>query len=45
MKPFAIGIDIGGTHLRLGAVTPEGQVEHFEKSPAKTFGRGMDRPT
>ena len=40
MKPFAIGIDIGGTHLRLGAVTPEGQVEHFEKKSSQNLREG-----
>ena len=31
MKDFIIGIDIGGTHLRIGAVDRAGQVSFFEK--------------
>ena len=31
MKDFIIGIDIGGTHLRIGAVDRAGSVHHFEK--------------
>ena len=27
----AIGIDIGGTNFRIGAVSRDGSVEHFEK--------------
>lgn len=28
-KPFVLGIDIGGTHIRLGAVTRDGELRQF----------------
>lgn len=35
MKDIIIGIDIGGTHLRIGAVNPAGQVSCFEKRESR----------
>ncbi|MBC8570707.1 allose kinase [Zongyangia hominis] len=40
MKPLTIGIDIGGTHLRMGAVTPEGEVLHFERTSSQRLREG-----
>ena len=31
MMGQVIGIDIGGTNLRLGCVSADGQLEHFER--------------
>ena len=36
MKDVIIGIDIGGTHLRIGAVNRAGQVSFFEKRESRT---------
>ncbi len=30
MSPWALGMDIGGTHVRIGLVSPEGRLEHFK---------------
>lgn len=35
MKDVIIGIDIGGTHLRIGAVDRAGHVVHFEKHESR----------
>ena len=35
MKDVIIGIDIGGTHLRIGAVDRAGQVVYFEKRESR----------
>ena len=35
MKDCIIGIDIGGTHLRIGAVDRVGNVHHFEKRESR----------
>ena len=35
MKDVIIGIDIGGTHLRIGAVDRAGQVSFFEKRESR----------
>ncbi|MEZ4508178.1 MAG: hypothetical protein R2912_00110 [Eubacteriales bacterium] len=35
MKDVIIGIDIGGTHLRIGAVDRSGQTIHFEKHESR----------
>jgi allose kinase len=35
MKDVIIGIDIGGTHLRIGAVDTSGAVSCFEKRPSR----------
>ena len=35
MKDFIIGIDIGGTHLRIGAVDRKGVVHFFEKRESR----------
>lgn len=40
MKPLTIGVDIGGTHLRIGAVTPEGEVLHFERKLSESLRTG-----
>jgi glucokinase len=32
---FAIGLDLGGTDLKAGLVTPAGQVEHFLRRPSR----------
>lgn len=32
---FVIGLDIGGTHMRIGAVTPLGSLHHFFKKKTK----------
>ena len=32
---YSVGIDIGGTHFRIGAVRPDGQVAHFRKLPSR----------
>ena len=40
MEKLTIGIDIGGTNFRIGAVTPGGQVLHFEKMSSRIFDRG-----
>ncbi len=34
-KRYSVGIDIGGTHFRIGAVSPEGEVFHFRKLPSR----------
>ena len=34
-KRYSVGIDIGGTHFRIGAVSPEGEVVHFRKLPSR----------
>lgn len=38
MKDVTIGIDIGGTHFRIGTVAPDGQVTSFEKISSGKFG-------
>lgn len=35
-----IGIDIGGTHFRIGCVSPEGEVSRFRKIPVRDVFRG-----
>lgn len=35
MRDVIIGIDIGGTHLRIGAVDHSGKVAHFEKRQSR----------
>ena len=35
MKDVIIGIDIGGTHLRIGSVNRAGHVTHFEKHESR----------
>ena len=40
MEKLTIGIDIGGTNFRIGAVTPGGQVLYFEKMSSRIFDRG-----
>lgn len=45
MKDLIIGIDIGGTHVRIGAVNMDGRVEHLEKSKSRILcegGRSID---
>lgn len=37
MKPFAIGIDIGGTNFRIGTVDADGRTRHFEKNSSRIF--------
>lgn len=45
MKDRIIGIDIGGTHLRIGAVDPAGNVSHFEKRNSREVcGEGGSAP-
>lgn len=31
LKTYAVGVDMGGTHIRIGAVTQDGQLHSFEK--------------
>lgn len=37
MKPYSIGIDIGGTNFRIGTVDANGKTEHFEKNSSRIF--------
>lgn len=39
-KQFAIGIDLGGTNFRIGAVTSHGEIRHFQKSSSRIFENG-----
>ena len=40
MSEFVIGIDIGGTNFRIGAVRKDGTVEHLEKVSSKVLSEG-----
>ncbi|MBO1005116.1 allose kinase [Pseudogracilibacillus auburnensis] len=35
LKTYAVGVDMGGTHIRIGAVTCEGTLHFFEKRKTK----------
>lgn len=37
---YTIGIDIGGTNFRIGTISQEGTVEHFEKISSRIFDNG-----
>lgn len=37
---YTIGIDIGGTNFRIGSVSQNGEVEHFEKISSRIFDNG-----
>ena len=41
MKDVTIGIDIGGTHFRIGTVAVDGSLSGFEKISSGKFG-GVD---
>lgn len=41
MGNLTLGIDIGGTNFRLGAVDEEGNISHFEKIQAEFLMRAM----
>ena len=40
MGNLTLGIDIGGTNFRLGAVDEEGNISHFEKNSSRVFDAG-----
>ena len=40
MGNLTLGIDIGGTNFRLGAVDEEGNISHFEKNSSRVFDTG-----
>ena len=40
MGNLTLGIDIGGTNFRLGAVDEEGNISHFEKNSSRVFDEG-----
>ena len=40
MMGQVIGIDIGGTNLRLGCVSADGQLEHFERKIERPNAKG-----
>ena len=40
MTDYIIGVDIGGTHVRIGAVNADGQVEHLEKVKNRVLCEG-----
>ena len=40
MKDVTIGIDIGGTHFRIGTVAVDGSLSGFEKISSGKFGGG-----
>ncbi len=40
MEKLTLGIDIGGTNFRLGAVDENGNISHFEKNSSKIFDGG-----
>ncbi len=42
MRSCILGLDIGGTNIRIGAVDPEGKVSCFEKVPRKSVLDGVD---
>lgn len=42
MRKNIIGIDIGGTHFRIGAVTGNGRVEDFRKLPTRRVMTSAD---
>jgi allose kinase len=39
---YLIGIDIGGTHIRIGSMLNNGEVEHFKKVSSKTILTGKN---
>ena len=40
MGNLTLGIDIGGTNFRLGAVDENGNISHFEKNSSRIFDKG-----
>ena len=38
MKEYIVGIDFGGTHLRIGAVDRAGNTHYFEKHASGEVG-------
>jgi len=41
MKKYVIGIDIGGTNLRMGMVTQDGELSHFIKKSSSVLSTGQ----
>jgi len=41
-KPYVVGVDIGGTHLRIGGVTLEGECFSAEVMPSRALVEGGD---
>ena len=39
MADFVLGIDIGGTNLKFGLVTPNGEISHKNSFPTKDFSQ------
>ena len=42
MNKYIIGVDIGGTHLRIGAVDVEHRISHFQKVPTTSVFSAND---
>lgn len=40
VKDYVIGIDIGGTNFRIGLVSAEGELEHFQKKSSSILSEG-----
>ena len=40
MGNLTLGIDIGGTNFRIGAVDAEGNISYFEKNSSRIFDEG-----
>ena len=43
MKKYYIGIDIGGTNLRIGVIDENYQVVEFNKLPTSTLSNASDK--